>query len=164
MNGYTSSSTVPPATLAGAGASIMRKHIMELGRGPIMEPYVNLKVTVGEDSLGKVVKDLTEHGGEILDLASSGMEVDEVGGYSAEGLYVPPAWVSPSGFDHTGSSGALRVRRSVHAVAPLSKMLDYSPRLRALSGGHGQFELANAGFKEVSDIRALEILQEIGKA
>ncbi|TFK75801.1 P-loop containing nucleoside triphosphate hydrolase protein [Pluteus cervinus] len=164
VQGYTSSSTVPPATLAGAGASIMRKHITELGRGPIMEPYVNIKVTVGEDSLGKVVKDLTEHGGEILDLASSGMEVDEVGGYSTEGFYVPPAWISPSGFDHSGSSGALRVRRSVHAVAPLSKMLDYSPRLRALSGGHGQFELANAGFKDVSDVRALEILQEIGKA
>ncbi|KAF9464444.1 P-loop containing nucleoside triphosphate hydrolase protein [Collybia nuda] len=156
--------------LTGASAAILRNRIRDAGVGPVMEPFVHLKISVNEDSLGKVVKDLTEHGGEVLDLGTSPSmsmdETDEVGGYPEDGIYVPPSWLSPSG----GSSGtsqssmSLRVRRTVHALAPLSKMLDYSNRLRSISGGHGLFEMANAGFREVSETRKLEILKEIGRA
>ncbi|GLB33919.1 putative elongation factor G, domain II [Lyophyllum shimeji] len=165
--------SIPPGVaasmLTGATAVIMRNRIRDAGIGPIMEPYVHLKISVTEDSLGKVVKDLTEHGGEVLDLSTgSTIEADgteEIGGYPDEGVYIPPSILSPSGgAGSPGSSGALRLRRSVHALAPLSKMLDYSNRLRALSGGHGVFETTNAGFREVSDARKLEILKEIGRA
>ncbi|KAF8076509.1 P-loop containing nucleoside triphosphate hydrolase protein [Lyophyllum atratum] len=165
--------SIPPGTaasmLTGATAVIMRNRIRNAGMGPVMEPYVHLKISVTEDSLGKVVKDVTEHGGEVLDLdtgstvAADGSE--EIGGYPEEGVYIPPALLSPSGgADSSGSSVSLRLKRSVHALAPLSKMLDYSTRLRALSGGHGMFEMANAGFREVSETRKVEILKEIGRA
>jgi elongation factor G len=128
-----------------------------------MEPYVHLKISVNEDSIGKVVKDVTEHGGDVLDLGT-GSGTDEIGGYSDEGVYIPPSWLSPSGVPLGSRSNLPQIKRSIHALAPLSKMLDYFNRLRALSGGHGNFEMLNAGFKEVSALRKLEILKEIGRA
>lgn len=157
-----------PATITSSTATVLQRRIREAGFGPVLEPSVALKISISESSLGKVVKDLTEHGGEILDLAdgnlsSDGIEAVEV--YSDEGVYVPPEWLSPSGTSTTQSrSHGSHVKRSIQAVAPLSQFLDYSSRLRALSEGHGVFEMSNAGFKEVSDERKLEILREIGRA
>ncbi|KII95074.1 hypothetical protein PLICRDRAFT_25697 [Plicaturopsis crispa FD-325 SS-3] len=151
--------------LAGASAVVLRNYLRAAGIGPLMEPYIRLKISVNEDSLGLVIKDLTEHAGEMEDLGSgsSGASDEELGAYPSDGVYVPPAWLSPSSAS-SPSADSPRLKRSIHAVAPLSQMLDYSNRLRALSGGHGLFEMANAGFREVSDSRALEILKEIGRA
>ncbi|KAG6869290.1 hypothetical protein C0993_000043 [Termitomyces sp. T159_Od127] len=166
--GFALPTGTPMSLLTGAAAVILRNRIRNAGIGPILEPFVRLKISVTEDSLGKVVKDLTEHGGEVLDLGSGAtLDADgdeEVGGYPEDGVYIPPLNLSPSGSTESGSSGLYRLKRSIHALAPLSKMLDYSNRLRALSGGHGLFEMANAGFKEVTEARKLEILKEIGRA
>lgn len=159
----------PASTLAGASAFILRNHIRGFGPGPILEPYIRVKVTVNEDSLGKIVKDLTENGGEIQDLGADAAALssgeDELDPYPDDGIYTPPEWLSPSSSSFTQSEGSpARLKRSIYALAPLSRMLDYSSRLRALSGGHGLFEMANAGFREVSELRRLEILKEIGRA
>ncbi|KAJ7781126.1 P-loop containing nucleoside triphosphate hydrolase protein [Mycena metata] len=170
VRGFDMSRDVHPSTLTGAAAVILRNSVREAGMGPVLEPFVSLKVSVNEDSLGKVVKDLTEHGADVLDLGTGSMVgadgTEEVGGYPEEGNYIPPLWLSPSG-DPTRENAAAstpRLKRTINAVAPLSQMLDFSSRLRALSGGHGLFEMANAGFKQVSNARRLEILKEIGRA
>ncbi|KAJ7498805.1 P-loop containing nucleoside triphosphate hydrolase protein [Mycena latifolia] len=161
--------SAPQSILTGAAAVILRNHIRDAGMGPVLEPFVSLKVSVNEDSLGKAVKDLTEHGAEVLDLGTGSMVgadgTEEVGGYPEEGNYIPPSWLSPSGDNSLkNSASSPRQKRTINAVAPLSQMLDYSNRLRALSGGHGLFEMANAGFRQVSSARRLEILKEIGRA
>ena len=79
-------------------------------------------------------------------------------------MYLPPEILSPSSASSAAQDATASLRRSVYVNAPLSKMLDYSNRLRALSGGHGLFEMMNAGFKEVLESRKLEILKEIGRA
>ncbi|KAG2757365.1 P-loop containing nucleoside triphosphate hydrolase protein [Suillus brevipes Sb2] len=160
---------IPTSILAGASSSILRTRIREAGMGPVLEPFIKLKISLHEDTMGKVVKDLTENGGEVLDLASdaSAMDGDEVIAYSMDGLYIPPEELSPSSAASTSSkfsNGTPRLKRTIHAVAPLSRMLDYSTRLRALSGGHGLFDLSNAGFRQVSEARRSEILREIGRA
>jgi len=136
--------------------------------GPILEPYINLKVSVHVDTLGKVVKDITENGGEVLDLASSSVTVDEDGDpYPSAGLYIPPEELSPSSTSlrvFSSASALPRAKRTIYAIAPLSRMLDYSTRLRALSGGHGSFDVTNAGFRQVAEPRKIEILREIGRA
>lgn len=155
-----------PSILTGATTVILREWLKETGMGPIMEPYIRLKITVNEEALGKVVKDLTEHGGEVLDLVSDSATVadgDDVLPYTQDGVYVPPQILSPSTSSFSSRSSPI-LKRAIHAVAPLSQMLDYSNRLRALSGGHGVFEMVNAGFRQVSDTRQLEILKEIGRA
>lgn len=149
-----------------AAASTMRTRLRQAAMGPILEPFVNLKVSVSESSLGKVVKDLTEHGGEVTDLGDGAVGFDDdTTSFSEEGVYVPPDWMSPSGSPSSLSrSAGSHVRRSVQGVAPLSQFLDYSNRLRSLSEGHGIFEMSTAGFKTISEERKLEILREIGRA
>lgn len=159
---------VPPSILTGASSYILRSKLREAGMGPILEPYINLTISVHLDALGKVVKDITEHGGEVLDLASSSVAVDEDGDpYSSDGLYIPPEELSPSStFLRVSSSASTlpQAKRTVYAIAPLSRMLDYSTRLRALSGGHGNFDMTNAGFRQVAEPRKIEILREVGRA
>jgi elongation factor G len=155
--------------VTGATSTVLRRRIRDAGMGPILEPFVALKITVNESSLGKVVKDLTEHSGEVVEL-SDGTNVgpsgqEDIGGFSDEGVYIPPEWLSPSGshISRTISYGS-RMKRSLQGIAPLSQFLDYSNRLRAMSEGHGIFEMTNAGFKPVSQERKMEILREIGRA
>ena len=157
----------PPSVLTGGSSYILRSKLREAGMGPILEPYINLKVSVQVDTLGKVVKDITENGGEVLDLSSSSLVVDEDGeSYPSDGLYIPPEELSPSSTSlRISTPSALpHAKRTIYAIAPLSRMLDYSTRLRALSGGHGSFEMTNAGFRQVAGPRKLEILREIGRA
>lgn len=167
VNSYRYPLEVSSSVLAGGSAVTLREYLKRAGMGSLMEPFIRLKITVNEETLGKVVKDLTEHGGEVLDLAESSVGVSEsdqgIGPYPNDGVYIPPEVLSPSASTTKGSSSA-SFRRAVHAVAPLSQMLDYSNRLRALSGGHGLFEMENAGFKQVSEARRLEILRELGRA
>ena len=169
VKGFSERKDVPPSVLSSAAASLLRQRLRDAGPGPVMEPYMNLKVSVTEETLGKVVKDLTEHGGEVLDLGSNtatgGLDSDSIETYSVDGVYVPPEWLSPSSAPgkFTGRGGP-SLKRYVYSIVPLSRMLDYSTRLRALSGGHGTFEMSAAGFREVSSARRLEILKEIGRA
>ncbi|KAI5125020.1 hypothetical protein M0805_007444 [Coniferiporia weirii] len=154
--------------LAGAASVILRRTLQRAGLGSLMEPFVRLKVTVGEEHIGRVVKDLTERGGEVTDLGgqSAGAADGEEGiPFSEDGVYLPPAWMSPSASSSSESSNTgASMKRAIHAVAPLNQVLDFNNRLRALSGGHGTFEMVNAGFRAVSEPRKVEILKEIGRA
>ncbi|KAI9063317.1 P-loop containing nucleoside triphosphate hydrolase protein [Trametes sanguinea] len=151
---------VHPSVLAGASAAILRKIVRAAGPGDLMEPYIRLKITVDEGSVGRVVEDLGEHGGEVLDLDAA--EEAELEPLVEESTYIPPQWLSPStGKAAKGTSS--RMKRTILAVAPLSQMLDFSSRLRALSGGHGLFQMENDGFKKVSSQRAMDILRELGR-
>ncbi|KAF5363928.1 hypothetical protein D9756_000476 [Leucocoprinus leucothites] len=161
------SKEVTPSILTGASAGVVRQFFRSAGSGPIMEPFINLKVTVPESHLGKVIRDLTEHGGEVLELGSGSSTITEnevTGGFSEEGVYIPPLWLTPSATNAALKSANSRIKRAVHGLAPLSQFLDYSQRLRALSEGNGTFEMFTAGFKGVSEARRLEILREIGRA
>lgn len=161
--------SMPASLITGATATVLRNRVRDAGPGPLMEPYVFLKISVNESSLGKVVKDLTEHGAQVLDL-SEGSAIgvdgsDEAVGFPTDNLYIPPHWLSPSGVNSSDASpSGGRLKCSVNVIAPLSRFFDYSNRLRAMSEGYGTFEMANAGFKEVSDARKMDILREIGRA
>ncbi|KAI0327110.1 P-loop containing nucleoside triphosphate hydrolase protein [Cubamyces sp. BRFM 1775] len=160
LNGLDYPKEVHPSLLAGASAAILRKVIRAAGQGDLMEPYIKLKISVDESSVGRVVEDLGEHGGEVLDLNAA--EEAEPEPFVEESAYIPPQWLSPStGKAAKGTSS--RMKRTILAIAPLSQMLDYSSRLRALSGGHGLFHMENDGFKRVSALRAVDILRELGR-
>lgn len=153
--------------LAGAASVILRRAFQRSGLGSLMEPYVCLMIIVNEEYIGRLIKDLTESGGEVMNFADQGSEpTDEVGvPYPADSVYLPPEWMTPSAStsQKAGNIGS-NMKRVVHAVAPLSQMLDFNTRLRALSGGHGTFEMSNAGFRAVNGIRKVEILKELGRA
>jgi elongation factor G len=151
-----------PSALTGAAAGVLRQLFRAAGAGPILEPYIQLRVNVSESHLGKIIRDLTEHGGEVLELGT-GPTTAESDVYSGGGVDLPPMWLTPSATEGLLRSATSKVRRAIYGLAPLSQFLDYSQRLRALSEGHGAFEMMTAGFREVSEPRRVEILQEIGK-
>ncbi|KAI6047413.1 P-loop containing nucleoside triphosphate hydrolase protein, partial [Pisolithus marmoratus] len=164
--GFKLQRDAPPSVLAGASSAIMKNILKRAGMGPILEPYIKLRISVHEDTIGKVVKDIMDSGGEILNLGSdtptvSGDEGGE-GQWNVETTYIPPVELSPSA-PSDNVAGTPRSTRTVHAVAPLSQMLDYSTRLRALSAGHGILDVANVGFREVSESRKMVILRELGR-
>ncbi|KAH9943497.1 P-loop containing nucleoside triphosphate hydrolase protein [Epithele typhae] len=140
------------SVLAGASATILRNIVRAAGQGNLMEPFIRLKISVDEGSVGRVVEDLGEHGGEVLDLDTGSEEDTEP--FVDESAYIPPQWLSPT----TGKAA-----KTLLALAPLSQMLDYTTRLRALSGGHGLYSMSNDDFRTVSSQRAIEILKELGR-
>ena len=162
----------PHAALAAASSTLLRKILHGAGAGDVMEPYIRVKVNVPETAMGRVVKDLTEHNGEILELesgasaAADSIDDDvESAPYSVDMIYVPPRWVSPCAVAQGAQLvDVARLKRSIHAVAPLSKMLDYSTRLRAVSGGQATFTMSTLGFRRVGPVRRLEVLKELGRA
>ncbi|KIL68076.1 hypothetical protein M378DRAFT_185130 [Amanita muscaria Koide BX008] len=166
VRGYTLPPSVPPSFLGGAAVAILRDHIKASGPGPLYEPYVLLKINVNEGSLGKVMKNLIEYGGEVqdLDIGAEQNQSEILQEVTRGNVYLPHPWLSPSHTNLPGKTRALEIKRSIQALAPLSQFLDYSGRLRALSGGLGTFEMLNAGFREVTPDRQPEILKEIGRA
>lgn len=154
---------MPISVLAGAVSVIIRRAIIKAGQGALMEPYVRLKISVGEEHMGRVVKDLTERGGEVVDLGGLN-DADENIAYSEEGVYLPPDWVTPSILSSSQTGRTSSLQRSINVIAPLSQLLDFNTRLRSLSGGHGTFEMVNDGFRAVSSSRRMEIMKEIGRA
>jgi len=153
------------AALNQAAVAVMRTRIRSAGLGPLLEPYVHAKVSVPERSFGVVVNDLTENGGELLEMGEDASSFDgsQSAAFSEQGVYVPPKWISPSGNSQTGGAQST-AKHIIHVSAPLRQMFDYSNRLRAIAEGHGTFEMAVHGFKEVSESRKMEILREIGRA
>jgi elongation factor G len=169
LRSFSLDPSAPPSLLTVSSSVALGDALEQAGGGNVMEPHVRVKVDVAEESVGKCVRDLTENGGQILDLGSSSSSTgtaldEELTPYSETDLYIPPAWLSPSAVTSPKGLGGPQIKRSIHAVAPLSKMLDYSSRLRAVSGGLGTFEMSNEGFREVSEARRMEILREIGRA
>ena len=172
IKSFTLAPGSPPAALASASSLLLRQMLKNSGSGIILEPFIRVKVDVPETVMGKVVKDLTENGGEIQDMLTDSRSLSSIGNgdqgvvpFSTEGLYIPPAWITPSAM--TTAEGEIMSsgqKRSIHALAPLSKMLDYQSRLRAVSGGQATFEMSSAGYLEVNPARQLEILQELGRA
>ncbi|EAU84878.2 translation elongation factor 2 [Coprinopsis cinerea okayama7 len=156
----------PAPVLNAATVAVLRQRVRDASMGPLFEPYVHLKVSVPEKSFGLVISDLTEHGGEVLELGEDAAAFDGSSStpFSEEGLYIPPDWLSPSGNNATASRGQAATKHVIHASAPLSRMFDYSSRLRAITEGHGSFEMAIDCFRQVSEPRRMEILKEIGRA
>jgi len=159
----------PPACVTAAASNAIRRAIAEAGEGDIMEPYVRLKIEVNAEHIGRVSGDLTEHGGEIVELdagsdGSGDPSRNDVLHHFEDNAYCPPSWVTPSGVSYGSSaSPAVQTKRTIRAIAPLSRMLDYSSRLRAASGGLGTFQMGTGGYRIVPETRKLQILKEIGR-
>ena len=159
----------PPACITGAARNAIQRAVAEAGPGDVMEPYVRLKVEVNTEHIGRVAGDLMEHGGRSVELdAGSDDSVDppksDALRYFEDNAYCPPSWVTPSSVNEAPSSShTIQTNRTIHAIAPLSRMLDYSSRLRAASAGLGTFQMNLEGFRVVPEARKLEILKEIGR-
>lgn len=172
----------PPRALSAVASAALRKAVRQAGSG-MMEPVMRVRIECEERNVGRVVGDLTsEQGGAVLGvehegLASSGASSGESSTLSTESeIYIPPetcdlqslksstsASISTSALDEQDASLG-RERTSVHARVPLARLVNYSSRLRALTGGAGTFDMRLDGFARVGKEREEEILKELGRA
>ncbi|KAN0063101.1 Ribosome-releasing factor 2, mitochondrial [Thecaphora frezii] len=142
----------------------------------LMEPVMHVRLSIAEKDLGKVVSDLTtEQDGTVLDVEHSA-DADSpaplaaaaaVGawGEGGEEVYIPPESLEVGSLNdlagqETRGKGGITV---IHASVPLARLVRYSTRLRALTGGSGSFDMQLSGFMKVSKARQAEILEELGR-
>ncbi len=148
-----------PAALTTVASRAVRSAFRQASM-QLLEPHMDVTVECDHDHVGKVASDLTnEQQGEIVEVLQ-GDAMDELGGVEENGeVYLPPA--SQDEGQSTASTGHLKA--SIRARAPLSALVAYSSRLRALTAGSGTFTMSFSGFKAVHGNRRQTILAALGR-
>lgn len=152
----------PESTLAAfssvarlATTAAFKEAIGDEGEGVLMEPVMDVTVTVGENDLGKVVNDLSStRGGHVLEL--SGGDDGDVDRLDVKRVYAP-------GKVGLGSSsdGEPKGKRAVGATVPLKEMVGYLKHLRSMTAGRGTFVMSLLGWERMGRPRAAEVVKEI---
>jgi elongation factor G len=146
----------------------------------IMEPVMNVSITVPESDLGKVINDISSHrGGFVLGFEEEEgaySRIDNTNPISIEGtelsipsimkgdrispnFYIPPDFDTRS--DKTDLSNGISGRdemKIVKAKVPLAEMVGYLKHLRSATQGRGTFVMAVENFERVSGNRLNAIL------
>jgi elongation factor G len=121
----------------------------------LMEPFMNVVVTVSDRDVGHVVSDLTSaRGGMILSLESNSGSGDRITNSS---VYAPP----DSTYSEGGAPLAAESLTTVVAHVPLKEMVGYSKTLRSLTQGRGVFVMSLEGFEKMTGDRALSMRREL---
>lgn len=141
------------------------------GGTALMEPVMNVVISVDEASLGAVVHDISaSRGGHIISLNDSGaayMATDDVSEGEASVIDVRKIYAPPDPFASPSVSGAEDLassnnrHRSVTARVPLKEMVGYLKHLRSLTGGRGTFVMSVDRFERMSAQREKVVVQEM---
>ena len=170
-----------PETTPGALFSAARKATRTAltsstgsGGSAMMEPYMNVTISVDEASLGAVTHDLsaTRSGFIVsldepeLDTGSGGIMGGEVPLIDTRKVYAPrdPFDVQiTAGMEQEDVNMASNETRSrtIRARVPLKEMVGYLKHLRSLTGGRGTFVMTVDKFEKVSGKREKLLLKEL---
>lgn len=140
----------------------------------LMEPVMNVLISVDEASLGGVVHDLTSaRGGQVVSLEdvdvlqteTSGSQTrEDVPSIDMKRVYAPPdPWESGQDVEFTHLSGgqAGNRPRTITAKVPLKEMVGYLKYLRSLTGGRGNFVMSVDKFERMGTNREKAVLREL---
>lgn len=144
------------------------KQAASQGGSYLLEPVMNVTITVDEPSLGAVVHDISSaRGGHILSLDSDAEAPSSSAAMSpaqdenrSDSPVIDPAriYVPPDPFE--GSVAGLRQReggrprqRTITARVPLKEMVGYLKHLRSLTAGRGTFVMSVDRFERMSPQR-----------
>lgn len=154
----------PPGALRMLVATALRKllgaergaHITS-GRTTLMEPMMLVTIEANDSHAGKLSSDISvEQHGSILEMIHDVDEGPRTGDYQ---VYIPPEAAQ----DFGASTSTEGNNMTILAHVPLARMMRYSTRLRALTGGAGNYRMELHGFATVSPDRERELLQELGR-
>jgi elongation factor G len=134
----------------------------------LMEPVMNVIISVDEASLGSVVHDISSsRGGHIISLdeetpteVASNPTNDLLPPIDPSKVYAPSdPFESPSvGVDLPTSANR---PRTITAKVPLKEMVGYLKHLRSLSAGRGTFVMSVDRFEKMSTPRQKAVLAEL---
>jgi elongation factor G len=136
----------------------------------LMEPVMNVIISVDEASLGAVVHDISSaRGGHIVSLdedvpitaTTLGDPVDEDINIDVSKIYAPPdPFESPSVGGVTISAPANQPR-TITAKVPLKEMVGYLKHLRSLTAGRGTFVMHVDQFERMAAPRQKAVLADL---
>ena len=131
---------------------------MPSGNTALMEPMMHVTISAPDTYAGKLSSDISvEQHGSIVEMVH---DLDESHSVDASHeVYIPRDEEDDTGVQRTDTSNNM----TVIAHVPLARMMRYSTRLRALTGGAGTYRMELAGFEVVSLDRQRELLQELGR-
>lgn len=162
-------STSSALTAAARFATIAAlKDANDRGGVSLMEPIMNVDITVDEASLGKVSQDISSsRGGHIIslgdnDLSDSGTELSKTRPIDIKKIYAPKDPYEPDASSYRDTSQlTANITRTIKAKVPLKEMIGYLKHLRSLSGGRGTFVMTVDQFVKMPAQRERMLLAEL---
>lgn len=162
-----------PSALSAAGRQATSAALRDLLAGPgtvMMEPVMNVIISIDEASLGSVVHDISSsRGGHILSLdeevpvsatEASELAEDALPPIDPSRVYAPPdPFASPSVGAEVSVSASRP--RTITAKVPLKEMVGYLKHLRSLTAGRGTFVMSVDRFENMSSPRQKAVLAEL---
>ncbi|KAJ5573599.1 Ribosome-releasing factor 2 [Penicillium hispanicum] len=158
------------SALSAAARQATYAALRDLLAGPgtvMMEPVMNVIISVDEASLGSVVHDISSsRGGHILSLdedmpaAGSALAEDSLPPIDPSRVYAPrDPFEAPSiGVEIPVSTSR---QRTITAKVPLKEMVGYLKHLRSLTAGRGTFVMSVDRFENMSSQRQKAVLAEL---
>ena len=167
----------PPSALSSAARLATRAALQSSARlagTSLMEPVMNVIISVDEASLGAVVHDLSaSRDGQIISLddadvisaVSPNQTREDLPLIDLRKVYAPP---DPFGVSSpSGEAGGQQVagdrtrQRSITARVPLKEMVGYLKYLRSLTAGRGTFVMGFERFERVMGLREKALLKDL---
>lgn len=131
----------------------------------LMEPVMDVDISVDESSLGAIIQDISSsRGGQILSLGDN-EEHEASSDTGRRAIDVSKIYAPKDPFE-SGSSGAgqqiqVNPQRTVKAKVPLKEMVGYLKHLRSMTGGRGTFVMSVDRFEKVSGQREKMLITEL---
>jgi len=139
---------------------------MSKGTGALLEPVMNVDISVSEVSMGSVIQDISSsRGGHIISLGDN-EEENASNKENAAAINVRKIYAPPDPFESgTSSSGDydqdVNIQRTVKARVPLKEMVGYLKHLRSMTGGRGTFVMSVDRFERVTGQREKALIAEL---
>ena len=138
------------------------------GHTKLMEPMMLVSIEAPANYAGKLTSDISvEQHGSILDMGQATDDAPPPANLSSSYEVYMPSDHNFNGFvdDNTADISASMQQRPmrIEAHIPLARMMRYSTRLRALTGGAGSYQMSFSGFAIVTPDRERELLRELGR-
>lgn len=166
------------SALSGAARLATQSAIKDLvtakpnGGTALMEPVMNVVISVDEGSLGSVVHDISSaRGGHIVALDEDTSVISSTVSSSPQSMEEAPAiditriYAPPDPFGTVGADISLRSttnhHRTIAAKVPLKEMVGYLKHLRSLTGGRGTFVMNVDRFEKMAPQRQKAILADL---
>lgn len=153
---FGAESTTSALTSAARLATIAAfKEAARISSVSLMEPVMNVDISVDEANMGNVMQDISSsRGGQIVSLddeESVTIEENDKPRIDVKRIYAPPDPFESSGaVAGTGESQTINLPRTVKAKVPLKDMIGYLKHLRSITGGRGTFVMQVDKFEKMT--------------
>jgi elongation factor G len=139
------------------------------GGSVLMEPVMDVTISVDENSMGNVINDISSsRGGHIVSLdddnsaSGSSSDSEEKSPIDVRKIYAPPDPFGSTGAGTTEAAMEGNNRpRTIRAKVPLKEMVGYLKHLRSMTGGRATFVMSVDRFEKMSGQREKQVLSQL---